>query len=356
MSILHTRGSHMFICFLLSVDSEGLEFLIMYMDNVVENPANFDLQLFVTSQYDNVQVNLTSPRVMKPGSNEMVVNESTSIAANTIKKFSIPYTLRHAGSGFAYQALLVQSDKEVVVYAVNMELFSNDAFLAYPTDTLGTEYYTVSYFPPTTNCEFGIVGVKDGTNVQITLPKLRNGTIVEVTYEGFSYKNGDTLLITLQRYQTFQIQSKGDLTGSHIVSDSPVAVFSGNVRTAVGNSESRDHLVEQIPPVSSWGVEFHTVPVPGRTVGDYFRIIGSRNKTVVKVSGRPDVYVNAGDYVQLEISTYSHIKASDPILVVQIVKSQFSRSEVREHSVQVFILNLYSSLDMVPLVRMPHCV
>ncbi len=40
-----------------------------------------------------------------------------------------------------------------------------------------------------------------------------------------------TIEVVLNKYETFQIQDLSDLTGVHVVSSLPVAVFSGNVET-----------------------------------------------------------------------------------------------------------------------------
>lgn len=54
-----------------------------------------------------------------------------------------------------------------------------------------------------------------------------------------------------------------DLTGTYISSDKPVAVFSGNVRASIPTSRtSRDHLVEQMIPVQTWGSEFPVMSSP----------------------------------------------------------------------------------------------
>ena len=47
---------------------------------------------------------------------------------------------------------------EVVVYGTNIENYSNDAFLAFPTDVLGTEYYAVCHYPTYTPNEFMVIG------------------------------------------------------------------------------------------------------------------------------------------------------------------------------------------------------
>lgn len=56
--------------------------------------------------------------------------------------------------------------------------------------------------------------------------------------------------MTLQRFEAYQAQSAGDLSGTRIQSSSRTAVFSGNVRTLVELSASRDHLVQQMLPTS----------------------------------------------------------------------------------------------------------
>jgi len=64
----------------------------------------------------------------------------------------------------------------------------------------------------------------------------------------------------------FQAQSIGDLTGSRIVADRPIAVFSGNIRTKVALSASRDHVTSQLLPVDYFGTEFLLVPTAFRLV------------------------------------------------------------------------------------------
>ena len=72
-------------------------------------------------------------------------------------------------------------------------------------------------------------------------------------------------------------QSKSDLSGTRIQASRPVNVYSGNIRAKVDvvedpsvgniNTGSRDHLVEQLMPVNSWGTVFHIQPIPDRRFG-----------------------------------------------------------------------------------------
>jgi hypothetical protein len=63
--------------------------------------------------------------------------------------------------------------------------------------------------------------------------------------------------ISLNRYETMHLVhfgDEGDLTGTHIVADLPVAVISGNVKVPVPvTSGTSDHLCEMLTPVDTWG-------------------------------------------------------------------------------------------------------
>lgn len=66
-----------------------------------------------------------------------------------------------------------------------------------------------------------------------------------------------------------------DLTGTHIISSAPVAVFAGTTWTSVGHVIMGDHMIEQVPPTSTWGGEFVVIPVANRTSGDVVRVLGN---------------------------------------------------------------------------------
>jgi len=56
----------------------------------------------------------------------------------------------------------------------------------------------------------------------------------------------------------------------------------GNIRTFVdsGSGSSRDHLVEQLPPLQSYGVTFALMTTPNKeNNGDCYRIVASTDDT-----------------------------------------------------------------------------
>ena len=73
-----------------------------------------------------------------------------------------------------------------------------------------------------------------------------------------------------------------NLTGSKVVSNKPIAFFSGHecadVPVGVGYC---DHLVEQLPPTITWGRHFFVVSSLGKTAGEQYKIITSSVTTAV---------------------------------------------------------------------------
>ena len=140
-----------------------------------------------------------------------------------------------------------------------------------------------------------------------------------------------TGISSIYRFDTLQLVANGDFTGTKVTSDKPVSVFSGNKETNIGSGTS-DHLVEQITPVDVWGKNFVTVPVPRRTVGDYFRFIANEDTTVVNISGgySSTFTINAGEFIQKAIpsNAYCKIISNKAIMVVQLCLSQTSPAEL----------------------------
>ncbi|XP_033759595.1 A disintegrin and metalloproteinase with thrombospondin motifs adt-1-like [Pecten maximus] len=304
-------------------DNRGTEFIIGYMENIAES---INVELFVTTmRTTTVNVRVTAPRYSSAG-----INEAFSVTAGTVKQLFFHPRVRLSGNEMSSKAVLISADDEVVIYGVNKERYSCDAFLGLPTDVLGTEYYAVTYYPPSRQCELLIVGVNDSTSVSIT-PGDAIGSRY-ISWGGRNYYKGNTLTVTMNRFDTFQLVTYGDLTGTYISSTKAVSVFSGNRKTNIGRGGSSDHLVEHLTNVDTWGKRFVTVPVPNRSVGDYFKFIASESSTSVTISGgysNSFTLSKAGSMVQKTISSraYCLVESDKPILVVQFCLSQQSSSE-----------------------------
>lgn len=240
------------------------------------------------------------------------------------------------------KVIYIHSDNEIAVYGLNKERFSTDGFLAYPVDVMGYEYYSVSHSPTASFSVFAVASRYANTQVTITLPPLQSGNPLRVEFNSKVYTNSDTFELILDEFQSFQCLSydNADLTGTHITANMPIAVFSGNVRTWVGSTSSRDHLAVQLPPVQAYGKIFPIIPTPERTVGDVVRVISSLPDTTISVQSlttRIFSLSRAGQFVDFEIPSdvSSTISSQQPILVVQIVQSQQSTNEKADPSMSV---------------------
>lgn len=171
---------------------------------------------------------------------------------------------------------------------------------------------------------------------------------ISVNYLDREYSNGDTIILQLDKYETFLAineNPRADMTGTKVSSDKPISVFSGNSRTSIEFTEpnpSRDHLVEQMPPIEIWGTRYITVSTPGRTVGDYFKILASEANTRVNLVSLGESFTlpEPGSFRQIRVPSgkCTVIEANKPIMVVMFVLSQRSRNDPERADPSMVIL------------------
>jgi IgGFc binding protein/Secretion system C-terminal sorting domain len=221
----------------------------------------------------------------------------------------------------------ITSDSEIAVYGLNHKAYSSDAFMGLPVNVLGTEYRTMNYLTSNNDGDllpgmFLVLGVVDSTNVTITLNGASNqGNAVGVPFN-VRLNKGDSYLVEGTRDLT------NDLTGSLIESDQPIAVFSGHHRTSIPDTAvndedgtSRNHLVEQLPPVSAWGDSALVVPYFTSPLPDLIRVLCAEDSTQISINGTPlpQTY-NAGQFYEItHLPGVTSIQASRPIEVGQFM-------------------------------------
>ncbi|WP_081652264.1 T9SS type A sorting domain-containing protein [Cyclobacterium qasimii] len=297
-------------------DNKGKEFWLMFNRNNTNISVNLDL--FISGDM------ATSGKVILPDATVI----DFDVAPGTITTVDIPSNfIAGQADGIENMGLHVLSDDEITVYGLNQKLNTTDAFLGLPLDILGNEYVVMSYTSlradATLASEFGIVATMD--NTELTIIPSSNTT---------NRQAGNPFNITLQQGETFQLiaaVNNGDLTGSIITSNNRIAVFSGNTCANVPqNTTACDHMIEQIPPITSLGKSFVTVPLASRRAGDVFRVVATQDGTNVTVSGTngftQDFSLNRGDFQELSIpsNVYSKIVSNQAILVAQYSKGQSS--------------------------------
>ena len=232
--------------------------------------------------------------------------------------------------------------KKIVVFGQNEEAASNDAYLALPVVTLpgGRSH---EYIVASIKGDFGkqardsvalIIGTKNDTKIvikpSVTIP---NHFAPAATGHQFVPGSPDSLnTITIQRFQTVYLQvHNGDISGTRIIANKPISVFSGHECADVPlSSEPCDMLIEQIPPVDTWGFEVVTIPLKTRK-GDIIKVIASQDATRVNVTHtniddgiitKHDTFsLNAGQFEELLIKDFSLIQSDNPIAVFQFARS-----------------------------------
>ena len=239
----------------------------------------------------------------------------------------------------ANQYFHVVTDGNVGVYALSQAQTTSDAFLVFPTQVLGTEYYVMAYNSDG-KVSGSTVNVNTSTPSQFAVLATEDNTTITVTPRTATYNNDLTpQKIILNQGETYLVQAKitvqnlrPDLTGSRVTSTKPVAVFAGQQRATVpvelaDNLISRDCIIEQVPPISTWGKNAFLTPYPfpvdASKIGqDVYRILAAYDSTQVFVDG---VFIgsdlNAGSVYSGVLVKGQTVTANKPILVAHFKKT-----------------------------------
>lgn len=292
----------------LAQDSKGTDFWLMFNENLAGGGEV--VNLFITGD------TVTTGTVSIPG---LAFNQAFSVTPGTVTTVTLPLTVRAAGvDAIENKGVRVTALAEVTVYGLNRRQATTDAYLGLPIDILGTEYINLTYrnVNIVNATQLGIVATQNATTVTIT-PTVNAGVgrTANVPYN-----------ITLNVGQTYQLRSTlgdpADLSGSIITSDKPIAVFGSHQCANIPRgSVACDHLVEQLPPTTTWGQSFVAIPLATRTKGDTFRILAGTNNTAVAVNGVNVATLNRGQFHEQIILGSARITADKPVLVAQYSNS-----------------------------------
>ncbi|HEY3356731.1 MAG TPA: IgGFc-binding protein [Polyangia bacterium] len=264
------------------------------------------------------------------------------------------------------KAYRVTSDYPIVAYQFNpiVNVYSNAASLLIPTNGLDTDYYVLSW--STTNpikmpipgqsiegipdyMNVTIAGVYPGTHVQVTTAHQTQGS-PDGGVPVAAASAGETITVNLGPFDVLNIESRqdlqhptGDFTGTRVVSDYPVAVFSGGQRSivpdatdsynppapaAAGDLCCTEHFEQQMFPVSSLGTKFVITRSPIRSTGapepDFYRILATKPGTVVttNLANFPTLNIDAGKYARLWATEDFTIISNEPIMIAQYIVSE----------------------------------
>ncbi|MBS1642655.1 MAG: PKD domain-containing protein [Bacteroidetes bacterium] len=300
--------------------NKGKDFWLGYGYHVsmAGNPSgggSQDMVLYFTSDKNaNVTVNIPS-------------NGYTATYSVTANQVTVSNPLPKAGSsdariydtGYYNRGIHITSDADIVAYAHIYNQNVSGASLLFPTNTLGKDYYVISYNQSSNsnsaNSFAFVVAVETGiTQVEIT-PSVtnKNGRVAGVPF---------TVNLTQGQVYSLMGITSGltgtDLTGTRIRSISSagsckkIAVFCGTGKISIGANSSGgnnqtgsgDNLFAQAVPATAWGLRYLTSPTTSQP-SNYYRICVADPTTVVKVNGSviSTSYLQRGFFYELKNST-----------------------------------------------------
>ena len=234
------------------------------------------------------------------------------------------------------KAIHLVSDNPLNVYALNFAFNSSEVATVFPTESLGYEYFTMCYDPHVSIHSDLIYGLNiQGKNSEFLVVASEDSTIVTIKPSVVTDKlapKDSVFKVNLSKGEVYQVQSanrdsligQGDLTGSYITSDKPVAIFSGSYSTTVPHSSvsAWDHLFEQMPPIQSWGRRFITVPLKSRHE-DTYRVLAAEDNTTIHIGNNTPFVLNRGKFKEFSLlyNQPSLIESDKPVLLAQFSNS-----------------------------------
>ncbi len=312
----------------------GRHFFVGFMQNEIvggSQSGDLLLRIFVTSI---APANIT---VKFPGSTPV----THKLGLNDVKEIIVDPSLENRNSELITDKLIeISSDIPVSCFAFSSKQTTSDAYSVIPVSRWGTEHVAICFpndqyddterfnldsltrYEPRSS-EFLVVAAYDSTLIEFapTAPT-RNGISPGVNTKVLLNK-GKCYLVQAAKSP----RGKNDLTGTIVKSNKPVGFLSGHMRSAVLQGikypfDSKDHLVEMLPPTHAWGKEFYSIPFDLNRNGDLFRITSIKPYTIVykeTASGVEEIYLNTPGafYEAVRVNEPVHWKATEPIQICQ---------------------------------------
>lgn len=234
-------------------------------------------------------------------------------------------------------AFRVESDRPVTAYQFQpldnlRPVYSNDATSLLPAHVLQDDYIAVTsngtrttMYPSgwteqslSTGAFVTVVADEDDTHVEF----YPTDVLVEGAWEGVVLQRGQAFTILADAAS--EVSEGGSLSGTRVVSDRPIAVFSGNVTAGEPRNATEcclDHVEHQLLPAVAWGATYVAAPPPDPNDEDdddpmVVRLTGAHPGTQLrypagKPDGAPDT-LDLGQTVELTTSEGFIVEAEDP--------------------------------------------
>ena len=289
-----------------------------FFANYINNDEIISI-LLTTSDMQQVQYSIEAPGVGYYHNGTISAGDEAVLNLPLIIEVS-SYTDQDKG------IYLTASSDKITVIGQSMDMYSSDSFLALPTIELdGTYVYYGVSVPRTSVHSFQydssilIVGTENNTILRLTTTQSVNvavGNAVTYITAGREYS------FMINRLQTFYAGSPEDLSGTKIVTDKPVSVFSGHRCANVPwNVPYCSHLIEQLPPTALWGDVYYILPLADKR-SYTIKVLAAYNYTIANMYCNNTIEsftLNEGEFVNKtsQSNEYCAVYSNKEVLVVQ---------------------------------------
>lgn len=328
----------------VSHSSKGNEFYLGFMENEVTfgRPT---IPLFISTdeaQTVKFSVNAISPEFIFFGQVSYGNVTTVHLPREVIVRIGTTTPEREKTKGVYVKA---ENGKTISIIGSNSVQATTDSFVVLPVvdnplkvreryTIISNDFQRITSVQAIVYSEFLLVGCRNNTKVRITPSNTSIGIPRIYHPDRLIATPGRRVEFTLNRLETLLITSTRDLSGTVISSDEPVSVFTGHECGQVpANVGTCDHLVEQVPPQHTWGVQFFTAPLK-RESGDLFKMATTNadttevNITCTEMGKNHSsntfrtLSLGKNQVVSFEQGphTYCCIESTNPLLVMQLGK------------------------------------
>jgi outer membrane autotransporter protein len=237
-------------------------------------------------------------------------NQAFDLGAGGFAVITLP-TGDELGSGSVEnKGFRISSESNVSGYFLSRRTASTDMSYLIDGSRLGTEY-VVSGYQNIRDDQMSVQATVDNTTVT------------------FRPVGSDPFNVTLNAGQTYMYTAGSNLTGSRIIGDKPIAVFSGNRCTNIPTGVSAcDHIDEQMPSVDQLSKTYLVAQTP-RTGenGNVVRVVATQDGTEVRFNGAVVANLDSGSYYEGRIAGGIQIDANNNVLVAQYLIGETEADE-----------------------------
>ena len=305
---------------------------LAFFDNIFLSYFIFSVDITCFCGYSQIDVRKEYPIINKTKVTLYDVSEHNNETQPGIWKFNGVEQLLVKESGRSAGGMTILSDQQLCVQAT---FYYKGSFRVMPLSDQDTHFVIPSYslHPSTAHSEFAVFAGTDNTKIRILTPH-NNKTITERLNKGEVYMTKGTV----------------DLTGSSVMSNKPVAVFSSVYGWVPTDTCCACSMTTQVPSVSSLGMTHIIPPIANRGpyTGFIVRVIPATNHTQIQFWSSLSLYeqhaLNAGEFWEFNIKSSSEVlvvHCSIPCLVVQYNKGLFIDDTSSQFMLVIPPTNLY---------------